>query len=76
MGSESLPLDKNTVDLRQFKEKLAKKLPHDNPVLVDLLSEPDNMTIARAEVLIPHYLQRLERELEKDEVRGPIVLRR
>jgi hypothetical protein len=33
------------------------------------------MPIAKAEVLIPHYLQRLERELEKYESTGPLVLK-
>ena len=50
-----------TVDLRDFKERLRKKLPRDSPVLSDLLLEPDSMPADRAEVLIRHYLQRLER---------------
>jgi hypothetical protein len=37
---------------------------------MDLLNEPDSMSIRKAEVLIPHYLQRLERELETYETRG------
>jgi hypothetical protein len=56
--------DKENIDMRAFKERLGKKLPPDSGVLIDLLSEPDSMPIGRAEVLIPHYLQRLERELE------------
>lgn len=64
-----------TVDLRDFKERLRKKLPRDSPVLSDLLLEPDSMPADRAEVLIPHYLQRLERELEKCEASGPLVFR-
>jgi hypothetical protein len=36
------------IDLRPLKEKLRKKkLPHDTPVLVDLLREPDSMTVER-----------------------------
>lgn len=64
-----------TVDLRDFKEGLRKKLPRDSPVLSDLLLEPDSMPADRAEVLIPHYLQRLERELEKREASGPLIFR-
>lgn len=63
-----------TVDVRPLKERLKKKMPPDSPVLMDLLEEPDSMPIAEAEVLIPHYLQRLERELEKYESKGPLVL--
>ena len=54
-----------TVDLRRFKEVLRKRLPAGSPVLSDLLLEPDSMPVGRAEVLIPSYLDRLERELEK-----------
>ena len=64
-----------TVNVRPFKERLRKKLPPDSAVLVDLLNEPDSMSVTRAEVLIPHYLQRLERELEKYESKGPLVLK-
>ena len=64
------------IDIRPFKEGLRRKLPPTSGVLTDLLREPDSMPVSRAEVLIPHYLQRLQRELEKDESRGPIVLRR
>ena len=53
------------VDLRPFKEKLRRKLPADSAVLSDLLLEPDTMPVGTAEVLIPRYLDRLERELEK-----------
>jgi len=63
------------VDMRPIKEKLKGKLPPESIVLADLLKEPDSMPIAKAEVLIPHYLQRLERELEKYESTGPPVLR-
>ena len=56
--------DQGTVSLRAFKEKLRSRLPADSPVLSDLLQEPDAMPADRA-VLIPHYLGRLERELEK-----------
>ncbi len=69
-----LPND-GSLDLRPLKEKLKKKLPLESVVLADLLKEPDSMPIARAEVLIPHYLQRLESELEKYESRGPLVLK-
>jgi hypothetical protein len=64
-----------SVDLRPFKEKLKKRLPSESFVLIDLLNEPDSMPSTRAEVLIPHYLQRLERELEKYESKGPLVLK-
>jgi hypothetical protein len=49
------------MDIRPFKETLRKRLPPESPVLKDLLDEPDSMPVTRAEVLIPHYLQRLER---------------
>jgi hypothetical protein len=75
MKSESALHCDNTVDLRPLKEKLRKKLPSDSPVLADLLREPDSMPVANAEVLIPHYLGRLERELERYETAGPFVLR-
>jgi len=61
--------------MRRFKESLGKRLPRDSAVLMDLLEEPDSMSVARAEVLIPHYLQRLERDLEKNGQDGPLVLR-
>lgn len=57
------------IDLRSFKERLKKKLPPDSPILLDLLNEPDSMPSDRAEVLIPHYLMRLERELDRNEAR-------
>jgi hypothetical protein len=57
------------IDLRSFKEQLKKKLPPDSPILLDLLNEPDSMPSDRAEVLIPHYLKRLERELDRNEAR-------
>ncbi len=63
-----------SVDIRPFKERLRKKLPPDSPVLIDLLGEADSMSVVRAEVLIPHYLQRLERELEKYEAGESFVL--
>jgi hypothetical protein len=75
MKSESTLHNNDTIDMRPFKEKLRKKLPPDSPVLIDLLGEPDSMPVGRAEILIPHYLQRLERELEKYEESGPLVLR-
>ena len=65
-----------TLDLRPFKEKLRSKLPADSPVLSDLLLEPDSMPADRAAVLIPHYLRRLERELERRRPSGPAVLAR
>lgn len=67
--------DDGSVDLRPFKEKLKKRLPFESVVLTDLVNEPDSMPATRAEVLVPHYLQRLERELEKSESKGPLVLR-
>lgn len=70
-----MKFENNAVDMRAFKERLREKLPPDSPVLTDLLDEPDSMPIGKAEILIPHYLQRLERELEKYERRGPLVLR-
>ena len=76
MNSERALHGNNTVDLRALKEKLRKKLPPDSPVLLDMLREPDSMPVESAEILIPHYLQRLERELEKYETRGPRLLLR
>jgi len=71
-----MTLENNAVDMRAFKERLREKLPTDSPVLADLLAEPDSLPIAKAEVLIPHYLQRLERELEKNGAsRGPLLRR-
>jgi hypothetical protein len=75
MEVERSTLDHSSVDMRPIKEKLRKKLPAESIVLTDLLKEPDSMPIAKAEVLIPHYLQRLERELEKYESKGPLVLK-
>ena len=66
----------NVVVLRLFKEKLRSKLPANSPVLCDLLQEPDVMPADRAAVLVPHYLRRLERELESYQVSGPAVLAR
>jgi hypothetical protein len=63
------------VDLQPLKEKLKKKLPSGSAVLADFLSESDSMPVGRAEVLIPHYLKRLERELEEYQPRGPLVLK-
>ena len=53
------------VDLRSFKKMMRSRLAASSPVLSDLLLEPDTMPVGRAEVLIPNYLSRLERELEK-----------
>jgi len=75
MKSESTLHDNDTIDILPFKEKLRKKLPPDSPVLIDLLGEPDSMLVRKAEILIPHYIERLERELERYEARGPLVLR-
>lgn len=75
MKSETPFQNRSSVDIRAFKEGLKKKLPPDSPVLMDLLHDPDSMPVSRADVLIPHYLQRLERELEKCEASGPLVLR-
>ncbi len=75
MESEERSRAVKSVDLRAFKEKLRAKLPPDSPVLSDLLQEPDSMPVDRAAVLIPHYLLRLERELEKYESRGPLLLK-
>ena len=65
-----------TIDLRPFKEKMRAKLPASSPTLTDLLFEPDFMPAERAAILIPHYLRRLERELETYQVSGPAVLAR
>ena len=65
-----------TVDFHSFKEKLRARLPADSSVLSDLLLEPDAMPADSAAVLIPHYLRRLERELESYQVSGPAVLAR
>jgi hypothetical protein len=69
--------ENSAVDLRAFKERLREKLPPDSPVLADLLAEPDSLPVARAEVLIPHFLQRLEREIDRYGAagRGPLLLR-
>lgn len=75
MKSESALRTSNTIDMRPLKEKLKKKLPADSPVLIDLLAEPDLMQVENAEILIPHYLRRLERELERYETARPLVLR-
>ena len=64
------------VDLRSLKDKLRRRLPAGSPALQDLLQEPDAMPADRAAVLIPHYLRRLERELETYQVSGPAVLAR
>jgi hypothetical protein len=64
-----------TVDIRPLKEKLRKKLPPTSLVLVDLVDEPDFMPISRAEILVPHYLRRLEKELEKADTGTTLVLR-
>jgi hypothetical protein len=66
----------STVDLRSFKDKMRSKIPAGSPFLSDLLMEPDAMPADRAAVLIPHYLRRLERELESYQVSGPAVLAR
>lgn len=69
-----MTLENKAVDLRSLKERLRGKLPPDSPVLADLLAEPDSLPIGKAEVLVPHYLQRLERELEKKGAsRGPLL---
>ena len=66
--------NQGVVILHSFKEKLRAKLPKDSPLLSDLLLEPDTMPADRAAVLIPHYLHRLERELETYRVTGPAAL--
>jgi hypothetical protein len=69
-----MTLENNAVDMRAFKERLREKLPPDSSVLADLLAESDSMPVGKAEVLVPHYLQRLERELEsKGTSRGPLL---
>jgi len=55
-----------TVNLRSFKEKLRSRLPASSRVLSDLLQEPDSMPADSAAILVPHFLRRLERELEKE----------
>ena len=71
MGLES----DQQIDIRPFKESLKRKLPSDSGVLIDLLIEPDSMYVSTAEVLILHYLRRLERELQNRETRRPLVMR-
>jgi hypothetical protein len=68
------PNEDRVVNLGSLKKKLEKKLPRDSPVLGDLLREPDLMPLTMAEVLIPHFLRRLERELDRSEVPGKPVL--
>ena len=63
------------VDLRSFKEKLRSKLPTNRLVITALLSAPDNIPADRAAVLIPHYLRRLEREIEGYAPSGPLIIR-
>ena len=63
------------IDIRPFKENLRRKLPSESGVLIDLLVEPDSMSVSTAEVLIPHYLRRLERELQNRETSRPLVMR-
>jgi hypothetical protein len=75
MKSESALHSGSAVDLRPLKEKLKKKLPSNSPVLLDLLREPDSMSVESAEILIPHYLRRLEGELERYETARQLVLR-
>ena len=70
------PSEQRTVDLKSFKAKLRSKLPAASHVLCDLLLEPDAMPADKAAVLIPHYLRRLERELESYQPSGPAVLAR
>jgi hypothetical protein len=65
--NRKMRFENNVVDVHSFKERLREKLPPDSPMLADLLAEPDSMPVGKAEVLIPHYLQRLERELERRE---------
>lgn len=74
MELKSGSLDGGFVDMRPIKDTLRKKVPPESIVLMDLLKKPDSMPTAKAEVLIPHYLQRLERELDKYESKGPLVL--
>ena len=69
------PYGQPTVSLRPFKEKLRARLPAASAFLSDLLSEPDNMPADRAAVLVPHYLRRLEREIEGYAPSGPLVIR-
>jgi hypothetical protein len=71
-----MALENNAVNMRPFKERLRERLPSDSPVLADLLAEPDSMPVEKAEVLIPHYLQRLERELERKGASRGQLLRR
>jgi hypothetical protein len=74
-GLETIPENGKVVDVRGFKAQLRKCLPPDNLVLLDLLSEPDTMQVGMAEVLIPHYLERLERELKRRESGVRLTLR-
>lgn len=62
------------VDLRPFKDKIRARLPANSPLISDLLLEPDFMPADKAAVLIPHYLRKLEREIESYQVSGPAVL--
>lgn len=75
MQSREQRTDGKGVNLRNFKERLRARLPPESPVLSDLLLELDTLPADRAAVLIPHYLQRLERELEKETRPGLPVLR-
>jgi hypothetical protein len=75
MTSETTLHDNNILDIRAFKEMLRKKLPPGSLLILDLLREPDSLPLETAGILIPHYLRRLERELESYEATGPLVRR-
>jgi hypothetical protein len=68
--------NQDSVDIRPFKKRLRERLPTDSSLLADLLDEPDFLPFGKAEVLIPHYLRRLERELERYESKRPQLLMR
>ncbi len=74
MKSVSQVENGDAIDLRPFKGRLKKSLPPESQLISDLLSEPDSLPVGVAEVLIPHYLRRLERELDRYEREGPLVL--
>jgi hypothetical protein len=75
MEMKMRPRNGETIDIHPLKEQLRKKLPPDSLVLMDLLREPDSMPVGSAEILIPHYLRRLEGELERHETSRQLVLR-
>ena len=62
--------------IRRFGKSQALRIRTEGSVLADLLLEPDAIPLGRAEVLIPDYLSRLERELERERAAPSIPILR